>query len=80
MVTVTSAGPGVPGGTVPTIWVELSEVMVRVRPPTVTSTGDDESPARLVPVMVIGVPPVAGPSPGTTEMTVGAEGVHWRLM
>ena len=62
--------PAVPAGVVAVIVVELTTItLVAATPPMVTTLG----PAtKLVPVMVIKVPPATGPLVGETLVTVGA--------
>ena len=69
VVTVTLAGPAVPGGEVTVIEVaELTTTDVPAVPPKLTV-----APAtKLVPVMVTEVPPVVGPAVELMDVTVGA--------
>ena len=53
-------------GVVQTIWVFDTEIKLQGPPATVTVP-----PARLVPVMVMFVPPLVGPLPGLIPVMVG---------
>jgi hypothetical protein len=68
VVTVTSTVPAEPAGVVATIWVEVLLVIVAALAPNLTAL----APARLVPVIVMLVPPAVGPAEGLTVATVGA--------
>ena len=65
-VTTTSRAPAVPGGVVRVTLVALTAVTVALAPPTFT-----DAPSRLVPTIVITVPPPVGPVMGVTEVMVG---------
>ena len=68
-VTTTLAVPAVPAGVVHVIDVaEATVTPVHAEPPTVTPV----APVKLVPVIVIDVPPAAAPDDGDTPDTVGA--------
>lgn len=68
-VTTTSCAPAVPAGVVQVIEVEDTTVtLVHAAPPTVTVAPD----RKLVPVIVIDVPPAAVPEVPETPETVGA--------
>jgi len=67
VVTTTFAKPAVPAGVFPVIVEPLSVTTVKGAPPMVTV-----APERLVPVMVMGVPPDVGPEDGLTVAMVGA--------
>ena len=70
LVTVTSTGPAAWAGLVTVICVSLLTVIAPVAfavPPNFTVF----APVKFVPVIVTGVPPVAGPEPGETPVTVG---------
>ena len=70
-VTVTSTLP-IPAGEVAAIDVALLTVnVVATTPPNLTAV----APVKLLPVMVTGVPPAAGPLAGEIEVTVGGTGV-----
>ena len=72
MVTITSLAPAVPAGVVAVMVVGLTTVtLVAELPPTVTVA----PVMKLVPEIVIGVPPAAGPEVGDTAVTVGGAGV-----
>ena len=69
VVTKTLAVPALPAGVVQV--AEVADVTVRpvhAEPPTVIPV----APVKLVPVMVMDVPPAVGPLVGETEATVGA--------
>ncbi len=66
--TVTSTVP-VPAGLVATICVAVSLVIVAVTLPNCTAV----APAKLVPLIVTAVPPVAGPEVGLIPVTLGAD-------
>ena len=70
LVTITLAVPKVPAGVIAVMVVELTTItLVAVVPPMVTTFG----PAtKLVPVMVMVVPPVERPLVGEILVTVGA--------
>lgn len=69
VVTVTVFAPVVPEGAVAVIDVALFTArLVAAAPPTVTLV----APVRLVPVMVILVPPSVDPEVGETAVMVGA--------
>ena len=69
VVTKTLAEPAVPAGVVAVMLVELFTVkLVAATPPIVTEV----APVRLVPVMVILVPPEVKPLVGKILITVGA--------
>ena len=72
VVTVTSTAPSVPvAGAVAVIVVALLTVNAAGLPgPKLTAV----APVNPVPVMVTDVPPVLGPEPGLTPVTVGAGG------
>src|SRR2546422_68220 len=78
-VTMTSATPAGCAGVVALICVALTTLTpVAALPPTVTVA----VASKLVPVMVIAVPPVVGPEVGLTAPTVGGGGaryVNWSL-
>ena len=67
VVTTTFCAPAVPIGVVAVITVALLVTTAALTPPTVTV-----ALAKLVPVIVIVVPPTAGPLDGLTLATVGA--------
>ena len=69
VVTATVCEPDVPSGV--TAVIDVGETTVKLAaatPPTVTSV----APVKLVPVMVINVPPPTGPDTGLTPVMVGA--------
>ena len=69
VVTTTSLSPAVPAGAVAKIDVaETTTKLVAGTPPTVTLV----APVRFVPAKVSAVPPVIGPLPGATDVSVGA--------
>jgi hypothetical protein len=69
VVTVTSVLPADPDGDVAVIEVaERTLTEVALAEPNLTA----EAPRKPVPVMVTGVPPANGPTPGLTAVTVGA--------
>ena len=68
VVTTTFCVPAVPIGVVAVITVALLVNTVALTPPTVTLL----ALVKLVPVIVIVVPPAAGPLDGLTLATVGA--------
>ena len=69
VVTVTVFAPEVPEGAVAVIDVALLTArLVAAAPPTVTLV----APVRLVPVIVITVPPSVAPEVGETAVIVGA--------
>jgi hypothetical protein len=60
--------PAVPAGVVAAIWVSSVTVkLVAAVPPMVTAV----APVKLVPVMVMLVPPAVGPDEGETVLMVG---------
>ncbi len=68
VVTATLVAPTVPAGvTAVTLVDETTTTLVAAIPPTVTLV----APVKLVPVIVIGVPPAVGPVDGETEEIVG---------
>ena len=67
VVTTTFCAPAVPIGVVAVMIVAVLVNTVALAPPTVTV-----ALAKLVPVIVIVVPPIAGPLDGLTLATVGA--------
>src|SRR2546430_9183123 len=70
MVTTTSARPAAWAGVVAVIWVALTTLTpVAPVPPTVTVAGPV---SKLVPVIVMAVPPAVGPELGLTAGTGGA--------
>ena len=70
LVTTTFLAPTVPAGVVQVIDVaETTVTDVQALPPTVTAA----PAAKLVPVMVIAVPPAADPELGEIDVMVGAE-------
>jgi len=69
LVTTTSLSPAVPAGAIAIIEVaEATTKLVAGTPPTVTLV----APVKLVPLNVRAVPPVIGPLPGATDVSVGA--------
>ena len=69
VVTKTLAVPALPAGVVQLTEVaDVTVTPVHADPPTVMPV----APVRLVPVMVMDVPPAVGPLVGETEVTVGA--------
>ena len=69
VVTKTLAIPALPAGVVQVAVVLLFTLKAeQAEPPTVMPV----APVRLVPVMVMDVPPVVDPLVGETEVTVGA--------
>ena len=69
VVTSTLAVPALPAGVVQVAVVLLVTLkLVHAVPPTVITV----APVRFVPVIVMTVPPAAGPEVGETEVTVGA--------
>ncbi len=69
VVTRTLAGPAVPAGVAQVILVALTTLtLVQALPPTDTAV----APVKLVPAIVIDVPPAVLPEVGVTELTVGA--------
>ena len=69
VVTTTSAAPAAPAGVTAVMEVALTTTTpVAATPPTVTLL----APVKLVPVMVIAVPPAVGPEVGLTLAIVGA--------
>ena len=69
VVTSTLAVPALPAGVEQVAEVaDVTVTPVHTEPPTVMPV----APVRLVPVMVMVVPPVVGPLVGETEVTVGA--------
>ena len=69
VVTKTLAVPAVPAGVVAVMVVELTTVtLVAATPPMVTAFGPV---TKLAPVIVMVVPPVAGPVVGEILVTVG---------
>ena len=63
------AAPAAPAGDVQEMEVaETTTTLVHAAPPTVTSV----APVKLVPVMVMDVPPAVDPLVGETALTVGA--------
>ena len=68
VVTTTLAEPALPGGTLQVAVVLLTTVkLLQATPPTVMPV----APVRLVPVMVMDVPPSVLPLPIEMEVTVG---------
>ncbi len=69
VVTTTSFAPAVPDGVaaVNDVAAPLTSTLVAAAPPTVTV-----APVKLVPVMVMAVPPANGPEDGLTLAMVGA--------
>ena len=67
VVTVTVCAPAVPEGVTAVIEVAVLTDTVAGAPPTVTV-----APVKLVPVMVMAVPPANGPEDGLTLAMVGA--------
>jgi hypothetical protein len=68
VVSDTFAAPAVPAGVTAVTVVELTtDTLVAALPPTVTL----EVPVRLVPVIVIAVPPAVGPTLGVIDVMVG---------
>ena len=68
LVTTTSTAPAVPEGVTQLISLALTKfTLVQADPPTVTVTPD----TKLPPLMVIVVPPEAGPLMGAMEEMVG---------
>jgi hypothetical protein len=67
-VTTTFLAPGVPAGVVAVIVVAVTEFTVAAAPPIVTVAPD----WKPVPVIVIAVPPSAGPELGETVEMVGS--------
>ena len=64
----TFAAPAVPAGVTAVTIVELTtDTLVAALPPTVTL----DVPVRLVPVIVIAVPPAVGPTFGLTDEIEG---------
>ena len=70
VVTSTLAVPGPWAGVVAVMVVALTRTKLAAVPPRRTEV----APARLVPVMVMLVPPVVAPAEGETLVTVGADG------
>ena len=70
--TCTSRAPAVPAGVVARSCVELTRVMPVARVPPTRIVAPV---AKLVPLIVICVPPVAGPLVGDTEVIVGLFGL-----
>jgi hypothetical protein len=69
VVTTTLAKPALPAGTVQVAEVLLTTVkLLQATPPTVTPV----APVRLLPVMVMDVPPSVGPLAGEIEVKEGA--------
>jgi len=69
VVTKTLAVPALPAGVVQVEEVaDITVTPVHAKPPTVILV----APVKLVPVMVMVVPPAVGPLVGETEATVGA--------
>src|ERR1700683_1618379 len=69
--TTTLAAPADPADVVAVTEVSVTTTTsVAAVPPTVTTV----APVNPVPVMVIGVPPAAGPEPGVTKVTGGGVG------
>jgi len=69
VVTSTLADPALPAGVVQVADVEEATLTdVHATPPTVMPV----APVKLVPVMVMDVPPAVGPLVGETEVTDGA--------
>ena len=66
VVTLTVCAPAVPEGVTAVIEVAVLPDTVAGAPPTVTV-----APVKFVPVIVIVVPPVAGPVEGETDAIVG---------
>ena len=66
VVTLTVCAPAVPEGVTAVIEVAVFADTVAGAPPTVTV-----APVKFVPVIVIVVPPVAGPVEGETDAIVG---------
>ena len=67
-VTTTLLAPAVPAGVVAVIEVVLTTTrLVAATPPTVTLV----APVKLLPVIVIAVPPAVGPTFGATTEIVG---------
>ena len=76
VVTTTLAVPAVPAGVVTVMEVALFTTrLVAVVPPMVTPV----APVKLVPVMVMLVPPATGPLVGEILVTVGTPAVSERL-
>ena len=73
-VTTTSCCPAVPLGVVQVIEVsDTTTTSLQAKPPTVTVA----SAAKLVPVIVIDVPPAVVPDDGLTDAIVGVEVGVW---
>ena len=69
MVTATLHAPGMPAGVTAVMLVaETTWTLVAATPPTFTLV----APVRLVPVIVIHVPPIVEPLVGVTDVRVGA--------
>ena len=67
VVTNTLALPAVPAGVVQVAEEAEAETLVQAAPPTVMAVAPD----KLVPVIVMAVPPAEGPEVGLTAVTVG---------
>ena len=67
VVTTTSFAPAVPAGVFAVMEVAVATILVAATPPTVTV-----APVKLVPAMVIDVPPAIGPEIGETAVIVGS--------
>ena len=77
LVTRTLALPAVPAGTVQVMLVALATLkLLHAVPPTVTAV----APVRLVPVMLMLVPPAVGPALGDTPVTVGGVTKLYRVL
>ena len=68
VVTDTLCGPLVPAGVTAVICVSLTTTLVATPVPTFTLV----APRKLVPVMVMAVPPTLGPVVGLIDVIVGA--------
>ncbi len=69
VVTATLLEPKVPAGVTAVIFIdETTTMFVAFTPPTVTLV----APVRLVPMIVIAVPPAVGPDIGVIDVTVGS--------
>jgi len=66
-VTTTAAGPATPAGVVAVIVLPLTFTFVAAVPPTLTVA----PVTKFVPVIVMAVPPAAGPLPGATLVMAG---------
>ena len=70
VVTSTLVAPALPGGVIAAIAVELRTVkLAAIAPPILTAV----VPIKLVPVIVIDCPPVAGPDGGLIAITLGTK-------